>query len=184
MSARRPVARAVPAAVATLAVTALAACSPDEPTLEVVSEGTVRTVADLASLEGGEPLLQLVGADGTSVDLSREHLDAMRTVSAELYEPFVRERVTFTGVPLSDLFAMLGDLDPEGTVHAVALNEYSVEIPVSVTREDGAFLATLEDGEPIAVEDGGPTRVVFTDDHPDTANETLWIWSLASLDVS
>lgn len=169
----------------TLPLALLVACAEDPADAVVVSEGTVRSAADLPEDPDGEVVLTVSGGpDGQRVELTLEQLAALRTVTAELYEPFVDERLEFTGVPLRDLAALVGAGDDGAGLDAVALNEYAVEIPADVTRSDGAFLATLEGGEPIPVEEGGPTRVVLADDHPRARDETLWIWSVATLDVA
>ena len=69
------------------------------------------------------------------------------------------------------------------TLHTLALDEYAVDLPMSITDVEGAILATRADGALITLDQGGPTRVVRTDSHPQARDESLWIWSLKSLSV-
>lgn len=123
--------------------------------------------------EGGAPELRLTMDD----------LAAMRTVETEVYEPFLKRRVIFRGVPFEDVLAFAGMPASANTLSTVALNEYAVDIPASVVRTPGVIIATSMDGVAIPVDDAGPIRIVFTDSHPDARNEAYWNWSLASVTI-
>ncbi|MDY7101912.1 MAG: molybdopterin-dependent oxidoreductase [Actinomycetota bacterium] len=135
----------------------------------------------------GETVLEVTGGlvtntdDGLELDL--DMLERMRTVELELFEPFVEERMTFRGVPLEDVVELAGVPDGATTMRTVALNEYEVDIPLDVLDTEGVLLAYEGDGVPLALDEGGPIRIVFADDHPDVANESLWNWSLAAIDL-
>ncbi|MGV8965886.1 MAG: hypothetical protein ACOH2F_06365 [Cellulomonas sp.] len=173
------------AAAALAVVGVLAACSgpPDTGTIAVVHEATIATAADLRPPVPAEVALTVDYADGTSVQLSIAQLEALRTVSARVHEPFVNRDIVFEGVPLSDLFTFLRIPQSVQKLHTLALNEYAVDLPMSITDVEGAFLATRADGALIPLDEGGPTRVVLTNDHPQAQDESLWIWSLKSLSV-
>lgn len=173
-----------PLLAAAAAVALLAACSA-EPAPRLVRAGTVDSPADLRAPDRADTVLTLTwpGDDGpASVALSLDQLEQMRTVSADVAEPFLGRTVTFQGVPLGVVLEVAGVPEDVTVLHAVALNEYAVDIPVTVADHPGAILATLADGAPIPVDEGGPTRIVLTADHPDVADEALWIWSLATLE--
>ncbi|RYV52920.1 molybdopterin-dependent oxidoreductase [Pengzhenrongella frigida] len=163
----------------------LAACSSTAQAspVVVVHEATLATLSNLEPPTAADVALTVERADGTLVQLSIPQLEALHTVSAELYEPFLDTRVTFQGVPLRDLFAFLEIPASATQLHTVALNEYEVYLPVSIADDPEAILATRADGELIPLDEGGPTRVVLTDDHPQAHDESLWIWSLKILSI-
>ncbi|GIG28366.1 molybdopterin-dependent oxidoreductase [Cellulomonas marina] len=164
------------------AVAGLASCS-DGTSAQVhaVSAGTVVEVADLTTPAAEDVVLTVEGTSSGTVTLSMADLEAMPTVEAEVYEPFLEERVTFRGVALAELLRVVGVPQDATVLHSLALNDYAVDVPLTVADHPGAVLATRADGEPIPLEEGGPTRLVLTDDHPDTRDQSLWIWSIASL---
>ncbi len=181
-----PPRRHLAVASATLAIAAvLAACSgpPDAGAIAVVHEATIATVADLAAPAAADVALTVEYADGTSVQLSIAQLEALRTVAATVHEPFIDRVIVFEGVPLSDMFRFLGIPKTVPKLHTLALNEYAVDLPMSITDVEGAILATRADGALLPLDEGGPTRVVLTDDHPQAQDQSLWIWSLKTLSV-
>ncbi|WP_380169393.1 molybdopterin-dependent oxidoreductase [Jannaschia sp. R86511] len=150
-------------------------------------DGPSLTVADVPAGPAEDVVLTLLGgadngAAGEGVALSLEQVEQLGTRELEVYEPFLEQDVSFTVVPLADVLA-LAELDPDvTTLHTIAYNEYAVDITRETAETPGAWLATRADGEPIAVADGGPTRVVFTDEHPEAGDEALWIWSIATVE--
>jgi len=182
-SSRRHLAAAVALGLGLLAVLAGCGSSPDKSPVVVLHDATIATVADLTTPAEADVVLTFERADGRSVQLSIAQLEDLKTVSATLYEPFLDKRVTFQGVPLRDLFDFLQIPASVTTLHTVALNEYAVDLPVSVANSPEAILATRAGGELIPVDQGGPTRVVFTDGHPQAGDESLWVWSLKTVSI-
>lgn len=163
------------------AVCALTACStPQDPVTEVRA-GSIRTLADLGAPTDEDVVLTLTWDGADPVRLTLDQIEAMRTVSVEIHEPFLDRTVEFEGVALGELLELTGMPDEVTVLHTVALNEYAVDIPVPAATDPAAILATRADGERIPVDAGGPTRVVLTDDHPDVRDESLWIWSIATV---
>lgn len=150
-----------------------------------ISPGTLVAGDEVPAPAEDDVVLTLTGVGTTNADgelrLSITQLESMRTVEATLYEPFLKRDVTFRGVLLDDLLAIAAP--PEGwkAIDSVAYNEYAVTLPSSITRHQGVLLATRADGELIPIDKGGPSRIVFTEDHPDVKNESLWIWSTRSM---
>lgn len=165
-------------AVAILGLTAvLAACSGGATAAyTVVDEGVLEATAGDA-----ETVLSVV-ADGATTTFSFDALVAARTVTLTVHEPFLKQDVEFTGVPLADVVEATGAPDGATAMHTVALNDYAVDVPLDVLDHPDVILATHADGAPIALEDGGPIRIVFGDDHPQTHDEALWTWSLATIE--
>lgn len=137
----------------------------------------------------GTPVLRLFGkiattngSDGLSLDLAG--IERLGLVSVELNEPFQKRRMGFRGVPLAAVLD-LARADASATgIHMVALDDYSGDFRLAQARVPGLILATRAgDGSPLAVEDGGPTRLVFADGTPGGADTNSWVWSIATVEV-
>lgn len=92
---------------------------------------------------------------------------------------------TFTGVPL---WALVDDLGIDsGTLRAMAVNDYTIEIPVSDAVENGPILAYLRNGATMSVRDKGPIWVVYPyDENPKYQSEVIYsrsIWQLNRIAV-
>ena len=92
---------------------------------------------------------------------------------------------TYDGVPAAALMAYLG---AEGSaVEAVALNDYTVTIPIADFTAYGVLFATHKDGKPMPVRDKGPIFVVYPFDAQPKLTDTMYyersIWQLTRLKV-
>lgn len=92
---------------------------------------------------------------------------------------------TFEGVLLADLLARLGVT--EGTLLATAINDYTVEIPVSDAIEGGPIVAYTRNGAPMSVRDKGPLWIIYPyDSKANYRSEVVYsrsIWQLDRLKV-
>ena len=87
----------------------------------------------------------------------------------------------FAGVPLAALLAHLGIED--GTVRAIAANDYAVEIPVSSVTETTPILAYMQNDAPMSRRDRGPIWVVYPyDSDPSFRTEVIYSRSIWQLD--
>jgi hypothetical protein len=165
-----------------LALTAVAGCGSDRTPVDV-ARGPAVAVPDA----GSHALLTLGGRIGNRNAGRQLRLDArslatlgVRTV--ELYEPFEKRRMRFQAVPLRNLLALAGVSGDAQALHAVALNDYVVDLPLDVAESGGTYLALRNgDGSAIDVEDGGPIRIVFADRAKGAGSTNYWIWSLATV---
>lgn len=91
----------------------------------------------------------------------------------------------FEGVPLYLLMAHLDVSD--GMLRATAINDYTVEIPVSDAVADGPMVAMLLNGEEMSVRDKGPLWIVYPYDlNADYRSEVIYsrsIWQLDRIEV-
>ena len=91
----------------------------------------------------------------------------------------------FQGVSLHLITDLLGVED--GTLLATALNDYSVEIPVSDAVAGGPIIAYARDGVEMSVRDKGPLWIIYPfDSDPRYQTAVVLsrsIWQLDRIDV-
>ena len=128
---------------------------------------------------------ELSGANhrGT-VELDVATLNAMGLVQVEVYEPWEKERLSFRAVDLADVLAVAGIGRDATSLHLTALDDYEVDLTMDEIRTGGILVATQTgSGQPLPVENGGPSRIIFTDGTKAGAASEQWIWSLKSIEV-
>jgi hypothetical protein len=184
--------------VALVAALAVAACggkekaptqaAPDASTPQVVDDGTLAAGENISAPKG-DVVLTVTGDIGTAnkgkkLELDLASLEKMRQVRVEAAEPFLKRRVTFEGVLLTDLLKVAGVPDSASTVSLTALDDYKVDFKVSDIRSSQMLLATKADGKHMPVDRSGPIRIVFPDSSTLGRNPDLWIWSVESMKVA
>ena len=123
--------------------------------------------------------------DGTEDEarFSRDDLAKLGETSFTTSTIWTEGPQAFTGVWLSKLVESLKI--EQGQLKVVALNDYSVEIPVSEIVEGGALLAYARNGKDMAVRDKGPLWIVYPYDSSDNfRNEVIYsrsIWQVARM---
>lgn len=136
------------------------------------------------------PILTVTGAiaaknDGDAAVIDAAMLEAMGPVTLETSTIWTEGVQSFKGVPLKALLERLG---AEGTmIAASALNDYTVEIPVTDAVEGGPILAYEANGKPLSVRDKGPLWVVYPyDSSADYQTEVIYarsIWQVARMEI-
>ncbi|MEM9248925.1 MAG: oxidoreductase [Pseudomonadota bacterium] len=115
------------------------------------------------------------------IDMLKERPSAEIVTST----PWTDGTIAFTGVPLADLIDELG-IDG-GTLRAIALNNYAVEIPVSDAGRGNPIIAYARDGALMSVRDKGPLWVIYPfDEGRALRNEEIQarsIWQLRTIEV-
>jgi hypothetical protein len=116
--------------------------------------------------------------DMAMIDALPQHTFTTRT-------PWYDKAVTFSGPRLSDLIALVGG---KGTVmHASAINDYKITIPLSDAVEHPVIMASRIDGKPIPVREKGPLFVVYPFDSSATLRSSVYyersIWQLKSIHI-
>ena len=93
--------------------------------------------------------------------------------------------ITFEGVPVTailDRYGMTG-----GTLHLTAVNDYSVDIPVSEIRETEPIIADRMNGNTMSLREKGPLWLVYHyDSDPRFQTEVIFsqsIWQLHHIEV-
>lgn len=119
------------------------------------------TAGPISAREGDECSMVILTVTGTDISASfsveeLEELGTQTIATSTIWSEGVQE---FTGLPLITLLEYLGV--SEGTLVAQAINDYSVEIPVSDAVEDGPLLAIHRNGEAMSIRDKGPIWLVY-----------------------
>ncbi len=114
--------------------------------------------------------------------------DALAALDAETFETttiWTEGLNSFQGVSLKTLTDLLGT--KEGTLLATAINDYTVEIPVSDAVEGGPIIAYLMNDKEMSVRDKGPLWVIYPyDSNADYRSEVVYsrsIWQLDRIEV-
>ncbi|MBL6080746.1 molybdopterin-dependent oxidoreductase [Belnapia sp. T18] len=97
--------------------------------------------------------------EGDSARFDRAMLEAIGLASFTTATPWYDGPVTFEGVPMTKLLQRLGAQGE--AVQAVALNDYSTEIPIADFAQHGVLLALKRDGNYLTVRDKGPLFIVY-----------------------
>ena len=155
----------------------------------VLAAGLLLWVKPIHAEESAEDAILLSvtieGNEEASLQLNRKALENLGPVIVETSTIWTEGKQKFTGVPLANVLAQIGI--QEGTLIATAINDYSVEIPVSDALPDGPILAYLLDGKPMSVRDKGPIWLIYPfDQKPEYQTETIFsrsIWQLDRLHV-
>jgi hypothetical protein len=155
---------------------------------QVVDDGTLAAGERVAAPKG-DVVLTVSGDIGSAnkgrkLELDLASLEKMRQVRLEAAEPFLKRRVTFEGVLLSDLLKVAGVPDSASKVSLTALDDYKVDFKVADIRSSQMLLATKADGKHMPVDRSGPIRIVFPDSSTLGRNPDLWIWSVATMKVA
>ncbi|WP_417720553.1 molybdopterin-dependent oxidoreductase [Salipiger sp.] len=140
-----------------------------------------------AALEPAGPVLLTVdGAiapsrDGRAVRLDREMMMSLGVETIHTTTIWTEGEQTFTGMPLVNLLDALGV--SSGTLKAVAVNDYAVEIPVTDAVEGGPIIAWERNGSTMSVRDKGPLWLVYPfDSVPAYQSEVIYSRSIWQLD--
>lgn len=124
------------------------------------------------------------GADHT-VTFTLASLEKLGTTNLVTKTPFTPQPVHFTGVLLRTVLSAVG---AKGTsLHAMALNDYAVDVPIADVEQYDVLLATRIDGEPMRIREKGPLWIIYPwSQHPELSGpvyESRSIWQVRSLDV-
>ena len=112
-------------------------------------------------------------------------LQALPVTSIETTTIWTEGVQSFQGVSLAALLEHVGAA--QGTIQAVALNDYAVKIPTTDAVDDGPIVAYSLNGDEMSVRDRGPLWIIY----PFDANETYKseeyysrsIWQLDRIEV-
>ncbi|MEU4244082.1 molybdopterin-dependent oxidoreductase [Actinoplanes sp. NPDC026619] len=186
---------------AVAAVLLLAACSSGSSGTQAAAPGpatpSAARVISVATLKpgqtvptpAGKALFTMTGKISTSnkgADLvfDQSTVEDLGLVQVKLYEPWTKADMEFRGVWLKDLVAVAGVPADATRLHITALDDYAVDLSLADIRAGGIMLATRAgDGSAIPIDQGGPSRVVFSDGVKAGTNADQWVWSVKEIAV-
>ena len=132
-----------------------------------------------------ENALRLTVSQSETIQLSLEELDALAQIEFTTNTVWLSVETHFSGVSLKALlrqFAMNGN-----KIEMVALDGYSVSMPVADLEENAPIISTRLNGEIIPIRKNGPYWVVFPyDSDPKYQTEINFarsIWQLTHIRV-
>lgn len=138
----------------------------------------------------GPALLTISGAvantnqDGKLV-LDAKAFESLQFETVKTATPWTEGVMTFEGVSLKTLLDLAGVT--AGNIHAVALNDYAVDVPVADAENPHVIIAYKMNGEKMRVRDKGPLWLIYPlSDEPALANEAThskMIWQIKELSI-
>lgn len=138
----------------------------------------------------GPVILRVTGAienrnEADAAAFDRAMLEALGTATITTSTSWTDGTPTFEGVPLA---AILDAVGASGTtLHAVAVNDYAVDLDAAEVRKYPVLAAMKQDGRELRLRDRGPIWIVYPRDaYPELAperNDYKWIWQLKQIDV-
>lgn len=137
----------------------------------------------VAADDTAEVVLTLKFEQGTSeaVEFSLEDLIAIEVSEFTTTTIWTTGPQTFSGVSLKAFLSSQGI--ESGTILASAINDYTVEIPVSDATIDGPMIAYRLNGEEMSIRDKGPLWIVYPyDSKPEYQAEVIYSRSIWQLD--
>ncbi|MEP1768139.1 MAG: oxidoreductase [Sulfitobacter sp.] len=148
-----------------------------------------------ASADGAAPLqadtiLTVTGTSNTTANgdlyhFDREALMKLGLTTLKTTTIWTEGIQTFEGVSLSAFAAALGV--KTGTFRATAINDYTVEIPVSDAIQGGPIIAFKLNGDAMSVREKGPLWIVYPyDASAEYRTEVIYsrsIWQLDRIEV-
>lgn len=136
------------------------------------------------------PLLTVSGRigqrnQGTAAVFDRPMLEELGVAGFTTTTPWYEGPVRFEGVPVRRLMQAVAAAGE--TVTAIALNDYSTDIPMADFTRFDVLLAMRRDGRPMRVSDKGPLFIVYPyDSDPELKARQYYsrsAWSVAQLIV-
>ena len=123
--------------------------------------------------------------DGESASFDIGLFNQLPQHSFSARTPWFETPRKFSGVLVSDLLKAVGSRGV--AMKALALNDFSVEIPLEDLIRHGALIASRLDDQPIPVRSKGPLMLMFPfDDRPEIRTSIYYsraIWQLRSVEL-
>lgn len=139
----------------------------------------------------GEIILTVAGKVGRTnvgetIQMDREMIEALGTVSYRVEDPFERVERTFEGVLMTDLLELWQVPDDAQNLLFTALDDYQVQIPIDKFRDYPVLFALKTDGEYMQPDYRGPAMLVLPYEHYEfdrIYTDEFWIWQIESIQV-
>lgn len=153
--------------------------------MKFLAASTILASVLLPMLAAASDVLLTVTGLEEPKEYALEDLRAMEATEFTTTTTWTTGDQTFRGVSLKQLLDELEVTD--GTLRASAINDYTIEVPVSDGVEGGPIIAYERNGEEMSVRDKGPLWLVYPYDlNPDYQTEVIYsrsIWQLVRIEV-
>ena len=131
---------------------------------------------------GPNEIIFTIAKGSKSTQFATSRLFKIKTTNITIYEPFLKKRQTFSVIPISTFFSMVG-IKGNDQVITTALNDYVFKAKASQFVAAEALIAIKRDGKEIPYDQGGPIRIIFASKSPWAKYLDAWNWSLSSITV-
>lgn len=131
---------------------------------------------------GPNEIIFTISKGSKKADFAYSRFLKMKSVEITINEPFIKKRQTFTAIPISRLFALVG-ISGKDSVITTALNDYIFTDSASNFLKANAYVAIKKGGQPIGYDEGGPIRIIYRDKSSWAKFLDSWNWSLRSIAV-
>ena len=131
---------------------------------------------------GPNEIIFTIAKGSKSTQFATSRLFKLKTREITIYEPFLKKRQTFSVIPISTFFTMVG-IKGNDQVLTTALNDYVFKAKASQFIAAEALIAIKRDGKEIPYDQGGPIRIIFASKSTWAKYLDAWNWSLSSITV-
>ncbi len=142
-------------------------------------------------LPAGKKILTVTGKitnvnSNNAAVFDRAMLEALGMNSIETMTPWYSDVVKFEGIRMDALMQQVGATG--NSITAIALNDFSSEIPISDFNKYGVLLALKRDGNYMPIRDKGPLFIVYPyDSSPELQAQKFYsrsAWQLSQMVVT
>jgi hypothetical protein len=133
-------------------------------------------------LPAPDDVLLTVKVHGSQTTFSLNQLLALPVTDLRIYEPFIKQNSQFTGVAMSEIFNSTG-ISGSDIAITLALNDYAYSNTAEKFIGSNAVIAYQQNGQAIAMDRGGPIRIIFPDGTILSKVLDAWNWSISEIVV-
>ncbi len=130
-----------------------------------VSQGTLKA-GDKIPAPTGDVILTVTGKIGTNnsdnaIKMDLKTVESVGLVDYKVLDPFEKKDATFRGPLLGNLLDLWQVSKDVTKPHIVALNDYTVDVPLVELRKYPVIFAVQQNGQYVPVATRGPAMLVF-----------------------
>ena len=162
-----------------------------DPPYKTVSNPSFN-VGDAIPAPTGDVILTVTGeitnknsGDADVFDMAT--LEKLGLVKYEVNDPWLNAKNTYTGILVSELLRFVGAAPSASIITVAALDDYQMDINISDIQKWPILLATQTNGNYMAIDSNGPSRIIFPHDtYSDidpVAYKDLWVWSVKAIEI-
>lgn len=144
---------------------------------------TANTAASDTTATVAKVILTVDGAVSAKAEFTRDALEALGLATIKTSTPWHDGVQTFEGVPLAKLMEKVQATGDRADF--VALNRYTMELPLADFALYDVILATRRNGQPMDIKDKGPLFVIYPfDARPDLKTEVYYsrsVWQVRTI---